>query len=120
MIQRCTNPNDTNFKNYGGRGVRVCDRWRDFVSFIGDMGSRPTARHSIERINNDGNYAPENCRWATQAEQAHNTRSTRLTDELATIIRCRHANGEIQKHIAKDLGVHKTTISLVVRGKTWR
>lgn len=74
MIQRCTNENAKGFENYGGRGIRVCDRWMDFNVFLKDMGKKPSPEHSIERIEVNGNYEPSNCRWATPVEQSHNTR----------------------------------------------
>jgi len=75
MIQRCTNPKLHNYKNYGGRGISVCEEWRtSFVSFVRDMGPRPSAQHSIDRKENDGNYEPGNCVWATPAQQAANKR----------------------------------------------
>jgi hypothetical protein len=74
MIQRCTNPKATKYRLYGGRGIKVCDRWRTFENFYADMGSRPSKRHSIDRYpNKDGDYEPNNCRWATPKEQAANT-----------------------------------------------
>ncbi len=74
MIQRTTNPNHTRFKNYGGRGIRVCDWWRSFENFLADMGVRPMGKFSIERIDNDGDYEPTNCTWADYMEQSRNKR----------------------------------------------
>jgi len=77
---RCLNKNSISYKNYGGRGIVVCDRWRRgnenaFMNFLADMGARPSRLHSIDRKDVDGNYCKENCRWATQKEQQRNRRS---------------------------------------------
>lgn len=77
MIQRCTNLNNPDFKNYGGRGITVCERWRRFENFLADMGERPPGL-TIERINNNGNYEPGNCKWDTRTVQRNNTRRNRI------------------------------------------
>lgn len=75
MKARCTNPKREDFARYGGRGITVCDRWRDsFEAFLADVGQRPTPQHSIDRIDSAGNYEPDNVKWSTRNEQARNTR----------------------------------------------
>lgn len=74
MRYRCKNPNARQYSDYGGRGITVCARWDDFELFLQDMGPRPSLKHSIDRINNDGNYEPSNVRWATMLVQNNNNR----------------------------------------------
>lgn len=79
MLKRCYQPSDISYPRYGGRGISVCDRWREsFSAFFIDMGSPPSATHSLDRINSDGNYEPTNCQWADRKEQARNRRSNRM------------------------------------------
>lgn len=99
MLARCRNPRSKSFHSYGGRGIRVCSRWvTDFAAFLADVGKRPTKGHSLDRIDNNGNYScghceecvregwPANCRWATALEQQSNTRrNVRLTHDGETL-----------------------------------
>lgn len=81
MLSRCTRPKNAGYHNYGGRGITICERWLGadgFINFLADMGSRPSPTHSIDRKNNEGGYCPENCRWATKAEQSRNKRDVKM------------------------------------------
>ncbi len=78
MWSRCTNEKVKSYRYYGGRGISVCDRWASFKNFFEDMGKSPSGAHSIDRIDNDGNYEPGNCRWATVKEQRRNKRDNRV------------------------------------------
>jgi len=102
MKSRCNNPNNVSFDNYGGRGISVCGRWDKYQNFISDMGNRPTLKHTLDRIDNDGNYEPSNCRWATRKEQQRNRRTNHIIE----------FNGE-SKNItdwSNDLGIKLTTL----------
>lgn len=105
MRNRCNNPNADAYHKYGGRGIKVCDRWqgRDgFIRFVEDMGAAPTSDHSIDRIDNNGDYEPGNCRWATSLEQAMNRRTNKcLTMNGVTLT---------QHEWAKKVGITAATI----------
>jgi hypothetical protein len=87
LIRRCEDPRRADYPRYGGRGIRVCQRWREsFEAFLADMGSRPTRRHSLDRIDVNGNYEPGNCRWATGSTQAKNKRNYHPPVEKSCVI----------------------------------
>lgn len=91
MIARCEDKNYWAYKHYGGRGIKVCKRWKSFENFLADMGPKPTPKHSIDRIDNDKDYCPDNCRWATQKEQVCNSSkklNARLTSEEIKMSLC--------------------------------
>ena len=99
MRSRCANPNNRNYSDYGGRGIRVCPRWENFADFLTDMGPRPSPKHTLDRFpDQNGNYEKSNCRWATKIEQANNKRNNRLitiagkTDTLANWARLHGIN----------------------------
>jgi hypothetical protein len=120
MRQRCINPQRDSFHRYGGRGISVCQRWDSFDLFFADMGPRPSSKHSIDRYpNNDGNYEPSNCRWATQIEQSLNRMSTRLTEDAVRQIRNMRTAGSKIREIAEAVGVPMGTVSNVIYGYSW-
>jgi hypothetical protein len=80
MRERCNNSNASGYENYGGRGIKICERWNIFENFLSDMGERPSPKHTLDRIDPDGNYEPTNCRWATIAEQQRNRRNTQWVE----------------------------------------
>lgn len=85
MRERCNSPKSSSYKNYGGRGIAVCQRWDDFETFMNDVGPKPSPKHSIDRIDVNGDYCPDNCRWATTKEQANNVRRNRRIEHQGCI-----------------------------------
>ena len=114
MLARCTNPKRRDFKNYGGRGISVCERWRSFENFLADMGEKPP-KLSLDRVDNDENYGPDNCRWATQKQQVLNRRNTiNPNNEPMTLLQIRMSPQE--KAMALELAAHYgVTLSGFVR-----
>lgn len=80
MRRRCQTPSCGSYEEYGRRGIKVCQRWERFVLFLEDMGHPPTDKHELDRVDNNGHYEPDNCRWATEKTQARNRRSNRILD----------------------------------------
>lgn len=111
---RCYNPKYRRFDLYGGRGIKVCDRWLGrggFKNFLQDMGKKPSPKHTIDRINVDGNYEPANCRWATQEQQLHNMERTRkFTLDGITVSLAAHA---------RRYGISPATVETRIRKLGW-
>jgi len=121
MKKRCNNPNTSNYHRYGGRGITVCKRWNKFENFLKDMGKRPTEK-TLDRINNDGNYEPSNCKWSTISEQSSNRIKTRKWSKLKNeeVWLIKKLLGKIsQRQIAKMFKVSQRTICNINRGKTF-
>ncbi len=145
MKARCTNPNATGYDRYGGRGIRVCKRWlgpHGFENFLADMGIRSNGM-TLDRENNDGNYTPKNCRWATRKQQAVNRHdacgdrngarkhpermrrgernpSSKLTASQVKMIRIKHADGSSLSELADRFSVNPVSIWKIIHHLTWR
>lgn len=91
MKQRCNNPNASHYERYGGRGISYCEQWEEFANFYADMGDAPSRKHSLDRIDNNGNYAPDNCRWATMQEQMLNSTRVRMIEAFGETMPVYHA-----------------------------
>lgn len=115
---RCGNPGNAHYRDYGGRGIEMCQSWREsFWRFFYDMGYQPKGL-TLDRIENDGNYEPSNCRWITISEQNRNRRSTKLSHEKVSEIRL-IGSSLTQDKISKMFGVSRSSISTVLSLKTW-
>ncbi len=115
MVGRCHSPTHKRYADYGGRGITVCDKWREFSGFLADMGDKPD-KLSIERIDNNLGYGPGNCKWATMQEQSHNKRNNTLSWEIVNNIR---ADKLPHKTLADKYGIYHGTIGKVKRNEIW-
>lgn len=133
MRQRCLNPKSSDFKYYGGRGITICERWGSFENFLADMGEAPLGL-TIDRIDNDGDYRPGNCRWATRAQQVESKRGNflkgqpgrkgaaapwaKLTEAEVAAIRALRGK-ETQRLVGAQFGIAQSMVSLIQTGKSW-
>jgi hypothetical protein len=118
MWSRCTWPSHASYKNYGGKGIAVCERWKTFEAFLEDMGECPPGL-TLERRDNARGYYKSNCRWATMREQQRNKSTVRLSAVRVAEIFARKAAGERAATIARALGVSRWTVGDALNGRTW-
>jgi len=120
ILTRCNNKKFGQYKDYGGRGISVCKEWKRFENFFNDIGHPPSNKHEIDRIDNDGNYEPGNCRWVLHVINARNSRWTQLSMKIAKEIRERYKKEKITYvGLAKEYGVSKSAINHILNNRTW-
>lgn len=120
MIDRCERATREGYRNYGGRGISVCERWRgSFQAFLDDMGPRPSADMTIERVDNDRGYEPGNCVWAPRRTQNRNKRNIVLTEDLVRDLHASRARGETIASWASRHGVSRTAANKAANGESW-
>ena len=122
MKQRCNSPTHHAYHLYGGRGITVCDFWQqDFTNFLFSMGFRPSDKHTLERVDNDLGYSPDNCVWATWKAQNRNRSSTKLNEEAVKVMQYLYKAGQkTQAALARAYKIDASLVSLVCSGHRWR
>ena len=123
MIRRCCNPKTSNYKNYGGRGISICDEWKSsklFLEWVDSNGVIPSG-YELDRRNNNGNYEPGNCRFVPPVENAQNRRSTKLNKGAVREIRILHKKGLLCiERVIAEFGITEGTLESVIAGRTWK
>jgi hypothetical protein len=121
MRQRCGNANHPQWRDYGGRGITVCESWlASFEAFFADVGERPTAKHSLGRIDNERGYEPGNVRWETTVQQGRNTRAVKLNEAAVCLIRHMYRRRAAAKDLGHAFGITEEHARRVAQGKAWR
>ena len=119
MKRRCKNPKASDYEYYGGRGISICVRWLKFENFLEDMGDRPEGM-TLDRKNTNGNYGPDNCKWATRTEQARSRRNTKLNEvNVERIFDLRRVGNLTQRELADYFDVSQPTIGKVLSERIW-
>lgn len=119
MKSRCNNQRHAKWKHYGGRGIRVCARWQEFMPFLEDVGCRPSDKHSLDRIDNNRDYELGNVRWATATQQNRNRRSVVWEEHEPAQVRWLVVEGYTQTEVARFFGVNSGSVNRIVTGARW-
>ena len=120
MRQRCCNPKSKDYKNYGGRGIKICDRWQDFDLFVADMGMPPVGA-LLDRKDNSGDYEPNNCCWSMRTAQNRNRRNVLISPEIAVEIRQRrYAEGLSIRRLGNLYGINHGNVSRILHDRIWK